>query len=186
MAAWGTIDYLTWTATPISYGEAAGGTFAAVTSSIGSSAVKLRLGWPFRLPDQPSPARGVHVCGRWPGLGELLKGANVGDWLADTDVAPYVGAMADPGRLAEATAASKTFVEGRRSDLGLADLAAGEAPADVFLGAVLYAAIAYTARASSSGIPGYGDGAIDLGNVDQSLSYARAMRLIGSRRPVAL
>lgn len=109
----------------------------------------------------------------------------MGDWLTAAQVEPYVGAMADPGRLADATAASKQYVENRRSDLELELAGAGEAPADVLLGAILYAALIYTARVSPSGFSAFGDGAIDLPG-DQGLAYARAMRLIGWKRPVAI
>lgn len=109
----------------------------------------------------------------------------MGDWLTDANVAEYLGAMADPGRVTDATAASKTYVENRRSDLALDLLNAGEAPADVYLGAILYAALVYHGRVSPTGYAAYGDGAIDIPG-DPTLSYARAMRLIGARRPVAL
>jgi hypothetical protein len=92
--------------------------------------------------------------------------------------------MVDETRLADATAASKKYVEDRRSDLAL-DVAGTVAPDDVREGAILYAALVYQARSSPTGYPAYGDGAIDLSG-DQSMAYQRAMRLIGWRRPVAL
>lgn len=109
----------------------------------------------------------------------------MGDWLASSDVSEYLGAMSDPARVDDATAAAKAYVEGRRSDLELDLLEAGEAPADVFLGSILYAALIYHARVSPTGYAALGDGAIDIPG-DPTLSYARAMRLIGSRRPVAI
>ena len=109
----------------------------------------------------------------------------MGDWLQDSDVADYLGAMTDPERITEATAASKQFCEDRRSDLGLDAMNAGEAPADVFLGAILYAALVYNARSSPTGYASFGDGSYDVPG-DPTFSYARAMRLIGTRRPVAI
>lgn len=109
----------------------------------------------------------------------------MGDWITSAEVLPYLGGMADQARVDDATAAAKTYVQDRRSDLGLADLDAGEAPDDVHLGTILYACLVYNARSSPTGYASYGDGSIDIPG-DPTMSYARAMRLIGARRPVAL
>lgn len=89
--------------------------------------------------------------------------------------------MADADRIADATAAAVAYVEARRSDL---DFTGQAAPDDVWLGAVIYAGILYSQRASPSGFAAFGDGAgIDVAG---DPAYPRAMRLIGWRRPVAL
>lgn len=106
------------------------------------------------------------------------------DWITTADVEPWIGPMADPTRLADSTAAAKQYVEDRRSDLAL-EASPDPAPADVKLGAVIYASLIYQAKASPSGYPAYGDGAIDLPG-DTQQAYMRAMRLIGMRRPVAI
>jgi hypothetical protein len=107
------------------------------------------------------------------------------DWLRIEDVEPWIGAMADPARLADSTAASRRYVEDRRSDLDLV-ASVDPPPDDVHLGAVLYAALIYQAKASPTGYAAFGDGAVDLPGVTDTQTYMRAMRLIGLRRPVAL
>jgi hypothetical protein len=107
------------------------------------------------------------------------------DWLTADDVTAWVGPMADPARLADSTAASKRYVEDRRSDLDLV-ASPDPAPEDVKLGAVIYAALIYQAKASPTGYAAFGDGAVDLPGVTDQQAYMRAMRLIGLRRPVAL
>jgi hypothetical protein len=102
--------------------------------------------------------------------------------ITSTDVSDYIGPMTDADRCQQATDASVAYVESRRSDLE-ADLAAGQAPADVWLGAVVYASLVYNQRSSPTGYSAYGDGAIDLAG---DPAYPRAMRLIGWKRPVAL
>ena len=112
------------------------------------------------------------------------KGAAVEDWITVDQVEPWIGAMADPARLADATAAAKRYVEDRRADLEL--VASPDAPPDdVHLGAIIYASLIYQAKASPTGYAAFGDGAIDLPG-DSQQAYMRAMRLIGMRRPVAL
>ena len=106
------------------------------------------------------------------------------DWLTTEEVQAWVGAMADPQRLADSTAASKRYVEDRRSDLDLA-ASVDPPPDDVHLGAVIYASLIYQAKVSPTGYAAYGDGAIDIPG-DNQQAYMRAMRLIGMRRPVAL
>jgi hypothetical protein len=108
----------------------------------------------------------------------------VNDWITSDEVAAWIGPMTDPARLADATAASKRYVEDRRSDLDLIG-SPDPPPDDVHLGAVIYAALIYQAKASPTGYAAYGDGAIDLPG-DNQQAYMRAMRLIGMRRPVAL
>lgn len=92
--------------------------------------------------------------------------------------------MADPVRLADATAAAMAYVEARRSDLDLAG-SPDPPPEDVKLGAVIYSSLLYQAKASPTGYSAFGDGAMDLTG-DQSQAYMRAMRLVGMRRPIAL
>lgn len=106
------------------------------------------------------------------------------DWITPEQVGAWIGPMTDPDRLADATAASKRYVEDRRSDLDLIG-SPDPPPADVHLGAVIYAGLIYQAKASPTGYAAYGDGAIDLPG-DNQQAYMRAMRLIGMRRPVAL
>ena len=46
------------------------------------------------------------------------KGVGVASWpITVEDVAAYIGPMSDPDRVADATAASVSYVESRRSDL---------------------------------------------------------------------
>jgi hypothetical protein len=106
------------------------------------------------------------------------------DWITTGDVETWIGPMTDPERLSDATEAAKQYVEDRRSDL---DLAASlyPAPADVLLGAAIYASLLYQAKASPTGYAAFGDGAMDLPG-DNQQAYMRAMRLIGMRRPVAI
>ena len=106
------------------------------------------------------------------------------DWITTADVEAWIGAMTDPTRLADATAAAKKYVEDRRSDLDLIG-SPDPPPDDVKLGAVIYASLVYQARVSPAGYPAYGDGAIDVPG-DSQQAYMRAMRLIGMRRPVAI
>lgn len=106
------------------------------------------------------------------------------DWITTSDVEEWVGAMSDPARLADSTAAAKKYVEDRRSDLDLVG-SPDPAPADVLLGTVIYASLVYQARSSPTGYAAYGDGAVDIGG-DNQQAYMRAMRLIGMRRPLAL
>jgi len=106
------------------------------------------------------------------------------DWITSDDVLPWIGAMADPARLADSTAAAKRYTEDRRSDLDLA-ASPDPAPEDVKLGTVIYASLIYQAKASPTGYAAFGDGAVDLPG-DSQQAYMRAMRLIGMRRPVAL
>lgn len=106
------------------------------------------------------------------------------DWITTDDVLEWVGPMADADRLADSTAAAMQYVEDRRSDLELA-ASPDPAPADVKLGATIYASLIYQAKASPTGYAAFGDGAIDLPG-DTQQAYMRAMRLIGMRRPVAL
>lgn len=106
------------------------------------------------------------------------------DWITTDDVLAWVGPMADAARLADSTAAAKRYVEDRRSDLDLAG-SSDPAPADVHLGAVIYASLIYQAKASPTGYAAYGDGAIDIPG-DSQQAYMRAMRLIGMRRPIAI
>ena len=106
------------------------------------------------------------------------------DWITTDDVLSWIGPMADPARLADSTAASKKYVEDRRSDLDLIG-SPDPPPDDVKLGAVIYASLIYQAKASPTGYAAYGDGAMDLPG-DSQQAYMRAMRLIGARRPVAL
>jgi hypothetical protein len=106
------------------------------------------------------------------------------DWITTDEVQKWVGAMADPDRLADSTDAAKRYVEDRRSDLDLV-ASPDPPPADVALGTILYASLIYQAKASPSGYAAYGDGAIDIPG-DNTQAYMRAMRLIGMRRPVAL
>ena len=106
-------------------------------------------------------------------------------WITPADVAAWLGAMAtDTERLDDATAAAKRYVEDRRSDLAL-QVAGTEPPADVLLGATIYAALIYQQRVSPTGFAAYGDGALDVPG-DTTQAYMRAMRLIGLRRPVAV
>jgi hypothetical protein len=107
------------------------------------------------------------------------------DWITSDDVKTWVGPMIDQARLDESTAAAKQYVEDRRSELDLAG-SVDPPPDDVKLGTAIYASLIYQAKASPTGYPAYGDGALDFASYDQSPSYARAMRLIGWRRPVAL
>jgi hypothetical protein len=107
------------------------------------------------------------------------------DWLKIEDVEPWIGAMADPQRLADSTAAARAYVEARRSELDLAG-SVDPPPADVHLGAIIYASLIYQAKASPTGYAAFGDGAIDLPGVTDQQAYMRAMRLIGLRRPVAI
>ena len=106
------------------------------------------------------------------------------DWITTDDVQAWLGPLADPTRLADSTAAAKKYVEDRRSDLDLIG-SPDPPPADVKLGTTIYAGLIYQAKASPSGYPAYGDGAIDLPG-DSQQAYMRAMRLIGMRRPVAI
>jgi hypothetical protein len=107
------------------------------------------------------------------------------DWITTDDVQGWLGPLAaDSDRLAESTAAAKQFVEDRRSELPLVE-SPDPPPADVKLGAVIYAGLIYQAKASPTGYAAYGDGMIDVGG-DSSLAFQRAMRLIGTRRPIAL
>lgn len=106
------------------------------------------------------------------------------DWITTDLVLPWIGPMADPARLEDATEAAKRYVEDRRSDLDLA-ASVDPAPADVQLGAVIYASLLYQAKASPTGYAAFGDGAMDLPG-DNQQAYMRAMRLIGMRRPVAI
>jgi hypothetical protein len=62
------------------------------------------------------------------------------DWMTTEDVAAWIGPMTDPVRLADSTAAAMRFVEDRRSELDLAG-SADPPPADVKLGAIIYASL---------------------------------------------
>jgi hypothetical protein len=107
------------------------------------------------------------------------------EWITSAEVAEYLGPLAtDQTRLDDATAASKQYVEARRSDLDLA-VDGTIPPADVHVGAIIYAALIYQSRVSPTGFAAYGDGAIDIPG-DNTQAYMRAMRLIGMRRPIAL
>ena len=106
------------------------------------------------------------------------------DWITTDDVEAWIGAMTDPTRVADATAAAKKYVEDRRSDLDLIG-SPDPPPDDVKLGAVIYASLIYQARVSPTGYSAYGDGALDVPG-DSQQAYMRAMRLIGMRRPVAI
>jgi hypothetical protein len=105
------------------------------------------------------------------------------DWITSDDVKVWLGPMVDAERLDAATRAAKAYVEGRRSDLELLDDATVP-PDDVKEGTALYASLVYQAAASPSGFAAYADG-IDIPG-DNALAYQRALRLIGSRRPIAL
>lgn len=98
--------------------------------------------------------------------------------ITTEEVSAYIGPMADPDRVADATAAAIAYVEDRRSDL---DFTTGQVADDVGLGAIIYGSILYNQRSSPTGFAQFGDGAID---VTGEPAYPRAMRLIGWRRPV--
>jgi hypothetical protein len=106
------------------------------------------------------------------------------DWITTEDVQAWIGPMADPVRLADATAAARKYVEDRRSDLDLAE-SPDPPPEDVKLGTIIYGSLLYQAKASPTGYSAFGDGAMDLAG-DQSQAYMRSMRLIGMKRPIAL
>ena len=142
--------------------------------------------YPPRATDLPAPAPPLLpppavTAGRV--AAEPLAEENL--WITSQDVAEWLGAMAtDQPRLDDATAAARWYVQMRRSELGL-DVAGAEAPPDVKLGTIIYAALIYQQRSSPTGFAAYGDGAVDVPG-DSSQAYMRAMRLIGLRRPVAI
>jgi hypothetical protein len=106
----------------------------------------------------------------------------VPDWLTPEDVAAYLDIPGAPDdNLTASTAAAKAAVERRRSELGL-ELVDPVAPADVHLGAMIWAGLLYQSRSSPSGFVGYGDET----QIYDALGARRAevMRLIGWRRPV--
>jgi hypothetical protein len=106
----------------------------------------------------------------------------VADWLTPEEVAAYLDVPGAPDdNLIASTAAAKAAVERRRSDLELEHVDA-VAPADVHLGAMLWAGLLYQSRSAPSGFAGYGDET----QLYDALGARRAevMRLIGWRRPV--
>jgi hypothetical protein len=105
------------------------------------------------------------------------------DWITADDVKAWIGPMVDDQRLNDSTAAAMAYTEGRRSDLDLV-ASPDPPPDDVRLGTIIYASLIYQAKASPSGYAAYADG-IDIPG-DNALAYQRALRLIGSRRPIAL
>ena len=103
-------------------------------------------------------------------------------WLTPEQVAAYLDLPGTPDdNLVASTAAAEAAVERRRSDLHLDDVGA-VAPADVQLGATIWAALLYQTRSSPSGFSGFGD---DTQLYDVlGARRAEVMRLIGWRRPV--
>lgn len=107
-------------------------------------------------------------------------------WLTPEAVAGYLDIPGAPDdNLVASTAAAKAAVERRRSDIDFASIEDGAAtmPADVELGATIWAGLLYQSRSSPSGFAGYGDET----QLYDALGARRAevMRLIGWRRPVA-
>lgn len=117
-------------------------------------------------------------------------------WLTPAKVAEYLGdtALADDPNLATACAGVEGYLTAFRSDVfgpivsptaGPTELDAAEVPADLMLGAVMWAAHVFQLRSAPSGFPGYGDGAGDA-MFDLSFASNRSdiWRLTGLKRPV--
>lgn len=102
------------------------------------------------------------------------------EWITPDDVAEYLGSVdpADP-RVVLSTAAARAAVESRRSELGFADDAS--TPADVRLGAIMWAAVMYQQRSAPSGFDGYD---AETALADAGAKRGEILRLLGWRRPV--
>lgn len=112
-------------------------------------------------------------------------------WLTPARVAEYLGdaTLTDDPNLSTVCVGLEAYLEGFRVDVfgGLPPPDAPAVPADLELGAVMWAAHSYQVRSAPSGFAGYGDGAGDT-MFDLSLASNRTdiYRLVGLKKPVAL
>lgn len=108
------------------------------------------------------------------------------DWLTPEGVATYLGdaALADDPNLESVCNGLEVYLEGQRRDVFAAPNPV--APADLVLGATMWAAHVFQVRSGPAGFSGYGDGA---GDAMFDLSYASnrsdIWRLCGLKKPVA-
>lgn len=101
-------------------------------------------------------------------------------WITGDDVAAYLSLLTDD-KCEEAAAAAQAWVERQRPDLS-ASFATGNLPADLVLGAKMYAALLYQSGVNPAGLPS----SDELGTyTDLGPSLMSIYRLIGSRRPKA-
>lgn len=107
------------------------------------------------------------------------------DWLPPADVAAYLGdvGLADDPQLELVCAGIAAYLEAYRAEVFVADPPV--VPADLKLGAVMWAAHSFQLRSAPSGFAGYGDGAGDT-MFDLSLASNRTdiYRLCGLKKPV--
>lgn len=102
------------------------------------------------------------------------------EWITPDDVADYLGNV-DPAdeRLVLSTAAARAAVEGRRSELAFAD--AATTPANVRLGAIMWAGLIFQQKSAPSGFDGYD---AETALADAGAKRGEIFRLLGWRRPV--
>lgn len=97
------------------------------------------------------------------------------EWITPADVADFLR-VAVNDRVEQVTPAARAWVERVRPDLDYLDV-----PADVKLGAIMYAALLYQQGSAPAGLPAYED----LGQYDDTgYSLHNIYRLVGYRRIV--
>lgn len=103
------------------------------------------------------------------------------EWITTGDVASDLDVTDDPldERLVRSTAAVRSAVERRRSDLVYTD--AESVPADIRAGAIAWAAVMYQSRSAPSGFAGYD---AETALAEAGSRRAEIFRLLGWRRPV--
>jgi hypothetical protein len=103
------------------------------------------------------------------------------DWITPADVSDHLdgSASADDPRLVLSTAAARAAVERMRADLTFTDDTT--VPADVRLGAIMWAAIIWQQRSAPSGFDGYD---AETALADAGAKRGEMLRLLGWRRPV--
>lgn len=112
-------------------------------------------------------------------------------WLTPAAVAEYLGdaTLTEDPNLETVCVGLEAYLERIRVDVfgGDPPPITPTVPADLELGAILWAAHSYQVRSAPSGFTGYGDGAGDT-MFDLSLASNRTdiYRLTGLKRPVAL
>lgn len=101
-------------------------------------------------------------------------------WLSEQNVADYLGTVeADDERVILSTAATIAAVERRRADLTFTDETT--VPADVRLGAIMWAAVMVQQRSAPTGYDGYD---AETALADAGAKRGEILRLLGWRRPV--
>jgi hypothetical protein len=106
------------------------------------------------------------------------------DWITPDAVAENLGGGVDPlePRLVQATAAARAAVEERRPELMLHTLTDVTAPANVRMGAIMWAALIYQQRSSPAGFDGFD---AEAAFADAGSKRAEIRALIGGNRPVS-